>query len=151
MARDKDKKAEKVEKQLRTEKPEKVKKPKVEKVKKSKKKAQKADEVLGIASVELMLGLPEEAASCTFEPATGHLALRIPQPSDGQPGAQGPQGPRGPEGAKGPEGPVGSGLDLSKAPRGADTFFLFVDEAGRLAYSANGAISFVSLTQANDT
>jgi hypothetical protein len=149
--RDRDRMTEKVEKPKKVEKPEKVKKHQEEKVKKSKKKkARKADEIKGIASVDLMLGLPDEPPSCSFEPVTGHLTLRIPQPLDGQPGAQGPQGPQGPEGANGPEGAAGSVLDLSRAPGDADTFFLFVDEAGRLAYSANGAVSFVSLMPAND-
>jgi len=149
MAKDKDKDKDKMTEKV--EKPEKVKKHREEKVKKPKdKKARKAEEVKGIASVDLMLGLPDEPASCSFEPVTGHLTLRIPQPLDGQPGAQGPQGPQGPEGAKGPEGAAGSVLDLSRAPGDADAFFLFVDEAGRLAYSANGVVSFVSLTPAND-
>ena len=149
MAKDKDKDKDKMTEKV--EKPEKVKKHREEKVKKPKdKKARKAEEVKGIASVDLMLGLPDEPASCSFEPATGHLTLRIPQPPDGQPGAQGPQGRQGPEGAKGPEGAAGSVLDLSRAPGDADTFFLFVDEAGRLAYSANGVVSLVSLTPAND-
>ena len=151
-AKDKDKERmmEKVETPKKVKKPEKVKMRQEEKVKKSKKKARTAEEVKGIASVDLMLGLPDNPASCSFEPATGHLTLRIPQPPDGQPGAQGPLGPQGPEGATGPGGAAGSGLDLSRAPGDADAFFLFVDEAGRLAYSANGAVSFVSLTPAND-
>ena len=39
----------------------------------------------------------------------------------------------------------GKGLDYSRAPGGREEFFLFVDEAGRLCYSARGKSSLVSL------
>ncbi len=149
-------KAEKPKKVKKSEKPKKVKKSekagKPDKAEKPKgKKARKPEELKGITSVDLKLGLADEPASCAFEPATGHLTLRIPLPLDGHPGAQGPQGPRGPEGATGLGGAAGLGLDLSRAPGDADAFFLFVDEAGRLAYSADGTAYFVSLTPAIET
>jgi hypothetical protein len=54
-----------------------------------------------------------------------------------------------PKKGKGNQEPAGPGLDLSRAPGGADEFFLFVDEAGRLAYSANGMVSYISLESAS--
>jgi hypothetical protein len=93
-----------------------------------------AAEARGISSTELTLVFPDEPASCSFEPSSGRLTLKIPQPLDGQ------EGPQGPPGVPGP------GLDLSRAPGAPGAFFLFVDEAGRLAYSAQGKVSYVSLS-----
>jgi hypothetical protein len=116
---------------------EKVKKAPKEKAPKEKKhKHVKPAPLPGITTVELMTGFPEEAASCAFEAATGRLTLRIPPPLDGLTGPQGPQGPRG---------EAGKGIDYAKAPAGEGDFFLFVDEIGRLSYSAGGTVSLVSL------
>jgi hypothetical protein len=106
------------------EKPEKVKKARKPKSEAKPKKAK------GINWVDLVTGFPEESASCAFEAATGRLTLRIPPPLDGM---------------TGPQGEAGKGLDYSHAPGGRDEFFLFVDEAGRLCYSAWGKASLVSL------
>jgi len=110
---------------------------KAEKVKKApeekKHKHAKPAPLPGITAVELMTGFPEEPASCAFEASTGRLTLRIPPPLDGM---TGPQGPRG---------EAGKGIDYAKAPAGESDFFLFVDEIGRLCYSARGTVVLVSL------
>ena len=103
-----------------------------EKVKAEKAKRPKAA-APGIAQVDLVSVFPDEAASCSFEPASGRLTLRIPQALDGPPGPEGPQGKNG------------KGIDYSRAPGGKDEFFLFVDEAGRLCYSARGVVARVAL------
>ena len=91
----------------------------------------------GITGVNLVTVPPDEPASCGFEAATGCLTLRIPQAQAGPAGLQGPEGTHG---------KAGKGLDYSRAPGGKEEFFLLVDEAGRLAYSARGTVSLVNLT-----
>jgi hypothetical protein len=88
----------------------------------------------GIQAVEVVSLQPGEPASCGFDPATGRLTLRIPM------AMAGPAGPQGPQGIP------GRGLDFSKVFGCEDDFSLFIDEDGRLGYSALGAVSFVSLT-----
>ena len=102
---------------------------KVKKVRKPKSEA-KPKKVKGITWVDLVTGFPEESASCAFEAATGRLTLRIPPPLDGM---------------TGPQGEAGKGIDYTHAPGGREEFFLFVDEAGRLCYSARGKASLVRL------
>jgi len=92
----------------------------------------------GVTSVELLLGLPDEEASCSFVPSTGRLTLKVPPAVDGQQGHQGAPGPRG---------KTGKGIDYSKAPDDDQNFFLFIDGEGRLCYSARGEAFFVNLTQ----
>jgi len=136
-------------------KPEKAKKepkrhePEAVRVKAEKAKPEKAKKQLkpdggpcGITAVDLVMTFPDEPASCAFESATGRLTLRIPQPLDG------PEGPAGPQGPEGTHGKAGKGLDYSRAPGGKEEFFLLVDEAGRLAYSARGTVSLVNLSPA---
>jgi hypothetical protein len=97
----------------------------------------------GITAVDLVTVFPDEPASCSYETATGRLTLRIPQALDG------PEGPAGPQGPEGTHGKAGKGLDYSRAPGGKEEFFLLVDEAGRLAYSARGIVSLVNLSPAD--
>jgi hypothetical protein len=120
----KEKKAKKDGNPAAAQKPGKVKKARKPKSEGRPKKAK------GITSVELVTAFPEESASCAFEAATGRLTLRIPPPLDGM---------------TGPQGEAGKGIDYGHAPGGRDEFFLFVDEAGRLGYSARGKASLVSL------
>jgi hypothetical protein len=109
---------------------------------KVKKQPKQAAGACGVTAVDLVMVFPDESASCSLEAATGRLTLRIPQALDGQ---EGPAGPQGPEGT---HGKAGKGLDYSRAPGGKEEFFLLVDEAGRLAYSARGTVSLVNLTPA---
>jgi hypothetical protein len=109
---------------------------------KPKKQLPKGAGPCGITAVDLVTVFPDEPASCSFEAATGRLTLRIPQALDG------PEGPAGPQGPEGTHGKAGKGLDYSRAPGGKEEFFLLVDEAGRLAYSARGIVSLVNLSPA---
>ena len=109
---------------------------------KAKKQPKPVASPCGVTAVDLVMVFPDEPASCSFEAATGRLTLRIPQPLDG------PEGPAGPQGPEGTHGKAGKGLDYSRAPGGKEEFFLLVDEAGRLAYSARGTVSLVNLSPA---
>jgi hypothetical protein len=103
---------------------------------KAKKQPEQVASPCGVTAVDLVMVFPDEPASCSFEAATGRLTLRVPQPLDG------------PEGPEGTHGKAGKGLDYSRAPGGKEEFFLLVDEAGRLAYSARGTVSLVNLSPA---
>ena len=103
---------------------------------KAKRQPEQVASPCSVTAVDLVMVFPDEPASCSFEAATGRLTLRVPQPLDG---------PQGPEGT---HGKAGKGLDYSRAPGGKEEFFLLVDEAGRLAYSARGTVSLVNLSPA---
>lgn len=72
----------------------------------------------------------------------------------GEAGEQGPQGPQGPQGqrgeagargAAGERGEPGVGVSYEQAPAGAERFYLYVDELGRLCYHQDGNDFLVSL------
>lgn len=69
----------------------------------------------------------------------------------GEAGDQGPQGPQGPQGQRGEPGPrgaagePGTGVRYDQAPAGAERFYLYVDELGRLCYHQDGSDFLVSL------
>ena len=107
-----------------------------------------ANQPAAITAVEVLSIPSGQPASGSFEPSTGQLTLSIPQPAQGQ---AGPAGPQGPEGKAGPEGKTGQGVHYSRIADRADDFFLFIDETGRLGYSAEGVVSFVQLASADQT
>jgi hypothetical protein len=55
------------------------------------------------------------------------------------------------KGAAWHRGDTSIGIDCSRAPGLAEDYCLFIDEIGRLCFSAQGVVSFVSLTPQTDT
>ncbi len=119
-----------------------------------------------IAKVEVATIGDSEPARAVYDGETRRLAFFVPQGRPGvkglqgprgDAGPQGPEGPRGPQGAQGlpgPQGPRGSkgekgeqgaagaGIRYEGAPGGAEDFYFYVDDVGRLCWHHQSGRTF---------